>query len=248
MFLRFLSDYQKIKIMSSKTKSKIRSLDRHWVINFGAKNLAVLYISFVNELILNETLKKITTDCSYPCRPNITSNGKTLDKIIGTLPLCRSENELHCFDEIISEAGEVILKEPCTKLQYRVEGSTYPNIFKSNKAIFSFQFGSRAVRVKEQYIVYDAVAMISAIGGTMGLCIGFSFNDTINFLLSYLEVGINCWKRLRQRNSKKTIQEKINMANPNEGSNEIVSKLSDHESDHEIRISAIEKILNLANK
>ena len=45
------------------------------------------------------------------------------------------------------------------------------------------------VTVKEEYVIYDAVAMISAIGGTMGLCIGFSFLDLARLCLEYLEDG-----------------------------------------------------------
>ena len=41
--------------------------------------------------------------------------------------------------------------------------------------------------VKEEYVIYDAVAMISAIGGTMGLCIGFSFSDCSSLLIRCLE-------------------------------------------------------------
>ena len=196
-----------------------------------------------NELILIETLKKITTGCSYPCRPKI-SNGKELDNIISDLPLCRNENEVRCFAGIVAEAEEIVPNEPCTKVEYRVDGFTHPENTDTNKAIFTFQFGSGSVGVKEQYIVYDAVAMISAIGGTMGLCIGFSFNDTFNYLLSYLETGINWWTRPRSRNSK-NIQETVNTAKPNKhSSNGDVSKLVDLE----MRISSIEQFLNLAKK
>ena len=43
------------------------------------------------------------------------------------------------------------------------------------------------VTVKEEYVIYDAVAMISAIGGTMGLCIGFSFSDFSSLLIRCIE-------------------------------------------------------------
>ena len=44
------------------------------------------------------------------------------------------------------------------------------------------------VTVKEEYVIYDAVAMISAIGGTMGLCIGFSFSDISSLLIRCIEI------------------------------------------------------------
>ena len=43
--------------------------------------------------------------------------------------------------------------------------------------------------------------MIGAVGGTMGLCIGFSFNDALNFVLSYLQVGVN-WIKARVANKR----------------------------------------------
>ena len=48
----------------------------------------------------------------------------------------------------------------------------------------------KTVSVNEEYLIYDFVAMISAVGGTMGLCIGFSFFDFCGFILSYLEKGM----------------------------------------------------------
>ena len=43
----------------------------------------------------------------------------------------------------------------------------------------------------KEYLIYDGVALISAIGGTLGLCIGFSFYDVGTKLMSWLELGTN---------------------------------------------------------
>ena len=45
--------------------------------------------------------------------------------------------------------------------------------------------------VYEEYLDYDLVAMIGAIGGTLSLFIGFSFRDLAHFILRYIEVGVN---------------------------------------------------------
>ena len=44
--------------------------------------------------------------------------------------------------------------------------------------------------VHEEYVIYDAVNMIGSVGGTLGLCIGFSFTGVISFLISLLQKGI----------------------------------------------------------
>ena len=46
------------------------------------------------------------------------------------------------------------------------------------------------VTVKEEYLIYDLVAVVSAIGGTMSLCIGFSFRNFFGYLLKFLELAI----------------------------------------------------------
>ena len=78
--------------------------------------------------------------------------------------------------------------KPCTKLQYKQDASTdvydyYDDAMHNvpkNQVKFGIQFvNPPRVAVKEEYIIYDSVAMVSAIGGTMGLCIGFSFSGIV---------------------------------------------------------------------
>ena len=149
-----------------------------------------------NQLVLKESLKQMASVCFYPCRPSITF-GQELDKIIRHLPLCRNDSETSCFDQTMFEVGQTVTREPCTKLEYRVEGVTYPEVMKANMAGFFTKFNTLKVSVKEQYLIYDTVALISSIGGTLGLCIGFSFYDTINTLLSYVRMGTD-WIKARR--------------------------------------------------
>ena len=51
--------------------------------------------------------------------------------------------------------------------------------------------------MKEEYVIYDFVAMVSAVGGTMGLCIGFSFVTVSNCLLNYMQLGIHFLNKLQ---------------------------------------------------
>ena len=56
------------------------------------------------------------------------------------------------------------------------------------------------IAINEEYLIYDFVTMISVIGGTMGLCIGFSFDDCTSLMMIYLEKGI---KWVSQRKDSK---------------------------------------------
>ena len=43
------------------------------------------------------------------------------------------------------------------------------------------------MKVEEEYLIKDFVGMIGSIGGTLGLCIGFSFLGGTSYLLSNLQ-------------------------------------------------------------
>ena len=54
------------------------------------------------------------------------------------------------------------------------------------------------VTVKEEYVIYDLLAMIGSIGGTMGLFIGFSFANLSDWLIKHTVVGINKYKKSKE--------------------------------------------------
>ena len=55
---------------------------------------------------------------------------------------------------------------------------------------FQLSFEPPRVKTFEEYLVYDMIAMISAIGGTMGLCIGFSFTEFARITIGFLEKAV----------------------------------------------------------
>ena len=178
------------------------------------------------------------------------TNGPTLDDIIKQLPLCQNRMEIDCFDDMITQAEKIVPMEPCTKLQYRIERSTYPGLLERNKATYFINFGSNYVGVKEQYVVYDLVAMIGAVGGTMGLCIGFSFNDAINFVLGYLEMGVN-WTEARVANERNFPEAVRKVKTLDQDSNNSTSQCKcrcTSSPDLEARLKALEESFNLMRR
>ena len=47
------------------------------------------------------------------------------------------------------------------------------------------------VIVKEEYLIYDLLSMIGSVGGTMGLCIGFSFANLSGCFINFVETVMN---------------------------------------------------------
>ena len=52
--------------------------------------------------------------------------------------------------------------------------------------IFTLKYPLPEGLVHEEYILYDEVAIVGSIGGTLGLFIGFSFRDIVVYILDKL--------------------------------------------------------------
>ena len=53
--------------------------------------------------------------------------------------------------------------------------------------------------VKEEYLIYDILALIGAVGGTMGICIGMSFADLFRYLFNSIYLAMKRAKQNRRR-------------------------------------------------
>ena len=45
--------------------------------------------------------------------------------------------------------------------------------------------------VREEYLIYDYVGLISSVGGILGICIGISFYGISESLVGFIDTGIN---------------------------------------------------------
>ena len=88
-------------------------------------------------------------------------------------------------------------EKPCTILQYT--GSTQIGKSGTNTADFWYRFSSQEphVDVKEEYLILDFVAMIGSVGGTLGMCIGFSFSNCFGFVTNQFRKMIRRLKGVR---------------------------------------------------
>ena len=52
--------------------------------------------------------------------------------------------------------------------------------------MYYFYDSSFSTTVHEEYLVYDLISMIGSVGGTLGMCIGFSFTGMISWILTHM--------------------------------------------------------------
>ena len=97
-----------------------------------------------------------------------------------SFPICKLSEEYNCATDVVwqhhLEVEELgICKRPCTINEYH----GYRTYWRSNSAkttsVLSYYFLiPRHVTGRIEYLIFDTIGMFTAIGGTLGLCIGFS--------------------------------------------------------------------------
>ena len=57
-----------------------------------------------------------------------------------------------------------------------------------------YEISSNSMTLYVEYFIYDAISMVGSVGGTLGMCIGFSFTGMITILINLIQNGINLIK------------------------------------------------------
>ena len=143
-----------------------------------------------NEEIFRKTTETMKKKCGKLCKPK--KYWTCIHDIKNhSIPECKTKAEETCFDEIEEMQADKVLKKACTKLQYSntLVRSTFKYFF--NKISFKVNFPNPPETVvKEEYLLFDLISMIGAVGGTLGLCIGFSFMEVAGSIMELLEIGV----------------------------------------------------------
>ena len=144
-----------------------------------------------NEVVLKMIAENIPKVCDHPCRAQYHRNlGKRLESKFRhlLLPICTNKDGEKCYWNFLHDLED---KEPCTKVDYEIKWDLYKNETEK-EAHFELKRSHPAkVHVKEEYLIYDNVALVSSIGGTLSLCIGISFYNLYTILRDWTmkEIG-----------------------------------------------------------
>ena len=116
-----------------------------------------------------------------------------------------------------------ITTKPCNTFEYFEEDPEIPEKIVNKKSFqFDYEIPSNSTTIYEQYWLYDEINFIGSVGGTLGMCIGFSFTSLVSSLLNILQYVIFIMKaklanrKLFKSNPLKKDKQKIgDMTNQN---------------------------------
>ena len=137
-------------------------------------------ILYMNTLL--ESLKESSSQCtliSLPLYP-VCKHNKTYEE----------KNEFYnAYKKSLDECSA--MPSLCINLEY-IEKEAFNWKFADKNVTFKFgyEFPSNSTTLYEEYWVYDGINAIGSVGGTLGMCVGFSFTGLISFLLNILQRAI----------------------------------------------------------
>ena len=128
------------------------------------------------------------------------------------LPFCECEvwhqcEEYKCSKNIIQNLLNDVMADqdecPNSCSTYEYSGrTTYENEgrYDNKMALLEYKFSSPAfMKVHQEYLVFDTLGMLSAVGGTLGLFIGFSISKILSFILAEIQMLTTKFQRRSSR-------------------------------------------------
>ena len=118
---------------------------------------------------------------------------------LSSLPICSNKESAECVNDLIDTNYEEFAssdnyKRPCETLEYAgtvYDVSTIPEETRNEStSIFQMNYKFSTPELTTEYkehLVFDTVNMIGSVGGTLGMCVGFSFSGIISNTLDLIK-------------------------------------------------------------
>ena len=131
-----------------------------------------------------------------------------------SLPICKTKETYEAslkavYDvlpkiESLSAFENGVCPKLCSRVDYNGElkiGKRIEDLpYKTNATfVLDYKFKQSSVTVYKEYVIYDAISMIGSVGGTLGMCIGFSFTGAIAYMINLVH---NVFLEFRQKSAK----------------------------------------------
>ena len=121
--------------------------------------------------------------------------------IFSYLPPCTNNEAIECVNDLIDMSYDEFtlsnMKRPCQILEYDgtiIDVDLLPKeIINESTSVFhmTYKFSTPELTTEyKKHLVFDTVNMIGSVGGTLGMCIGFSFSGIVSTVLEYFQSKI----------------------------------------------------------
>ena len=133
------------------------------------------------------------SECNETCLPHSMPQSWMNESII---PLCETDTKaMNCSKNLAYNLKTKIMEtdqcndRTCSTIEYsgKVVSAEVSEKHQHITVVSYFFLPPGSVIVFEEYLIYDFVGMLGSVGGTLGMCIGFSFVGLASFLMIHLK-------------------------------------------------------------
>ena len=107
--------------------------------------------------------------------------------------LCQTQQEFQCAFDIAQTLKEDYSEErclpSCTQVNLKLLNK-HNEGRKDHQVTIAYNIPNTKMKVEEEYLIRDFVSMLGSIGGTLGMCTGFSCIGILSFILRFLQTLI----------------------------------------------------------
>ena len=92
-------------------------------------------------------------------------------------PLCTEEDEYYCMMELLNtnvKHRNEVCPSPCIEVTYQTTSKSISHDV-SYSAVVLMYYQSEKMHLLEEYLIFDFSSILVAVGGSLGLFLGFSF-------------------------------------------------------------------------
>ena len=129
-------------------------------------------------------MELVKNNCQKSCK-NI-----VLPQMFDSIPYCNNEKDVKCAWSQYGKSNNKFLASnsyygKCNIIEYagRIEFDVKKEDF-NRTSVVEYNFKQpETMTVQTEFLVYDMTTLIGSIGGTLGMCIGFSFMNVVSWIL-----------------------------------------------------------------
>ena len=141
------------------------------------------------------------SQCPRKCAPISTPSN--------IMPLCESVEEFKCALEIVkrlqNDDSLHKCRSSCNVIDFHPRGKYTEEQNERKNVTFLYRIKEKMLKLEEEYLIQDFVGMLSSVGGTLGMFVGFSFVGLSSSIFDHLQ------RMLEKLMDKKSLSEVGNM-------------------------------------
>ena len=145
------------------------------------------------EKILIPKLLQNDTQCTRICNVPQLQNILELSNLTGLSP-CTDQAEYECMITLLRThpvPRDEKCKPECNTISFETRSKSFP-LPKKNQAMLSLYFDSNHMTTFDEYLIFDDLGVLVAVGGSLGLFLGFSF---LQFAIWILKLGLQWFSK-----------------------------------------------------